>query len=358
MKKMIVDKDNQLRYAKSKDNGISIVIPTWNGCQILEKFLPTVVKAKLAFEQDYGWPVEIIITDDASEDNTGEWVSNTYPDIIFITGAERLGFSGNSNRGMEAAKYRLVYLLNNDVAITAETLPPLIKHFSNPKVFAVASQVYDYETGVLAGAGQIGEFRRGFLRIHDRYFVSPDVSKDDKPYLTIFATGGSAMYDRDKFFEIGCFDNLFSPYGWEDVEISLRAWRLGYSVHYEPQSPVWHQFSSTIGKKITKKKVNIVYERNRIMAHWIHLDTKELLLHGLYMILNLLRYSISARWGNIKALIKALNNLDDVLRKRRELKNIEIMTISSAVYKIIHQPKERSLMPLKRGEKQIKKLDS
>ena len=203
---MTFENINRTSDAKSKDNGVSIVIPTWNGFKILEKFLPTVVKAKLAFEQSYGWLVEIIITDDASDDNTGEWLGSNYPDITFVTSSERLGFSGNSNRGIQAAQYRLVYLLNNDVAITAETLPPLVKHFDDTNVFAAASQVYDFETGILAGAGQIGEFRRGFLRVHDRYFVPPDAPENAGPYLTIYATGGSAMYDRDKFLEIGGFD--------------------------------------------------------------------------------------------------------------------------------------------------------
>ena len=63
----------------------------------------------------------------------------------------------------------------------------------------------------------------------------------------MFASGGSTMFRRRQFIELGGFDPIFAPFYYEDVELSFRAWKRGWSVHYEPASTIRHQFSSTIG---------------------------------------------------------------------------------------------------------------
>src|SRR5205823_296228 len=148
--------------------GISIVIPSWNGRALLEKFLPTVVAAAAAFEAACRQPSEVVIADDASEDDTRAWLAAQFPHARFECSGTRagpVGFAPTANRGVRAARYALVYVVNNDVALDPTALPPLAAHFVSPRVFAAASQVYDYDTGVLSGAGQLGEFRRGFLGI-------------------------------------------------------------------------------------------------------------------------------------------------------------------------------------------------
>src|SRR5213593_546577 len=160
--------------------GLSIVIPSWNGRALLEKFLPTVVDAAAAFEAACRQPCEIIVADDASA-----WLAAQFPDARFECSGERagpVGFAPTVNRGVRAARYALVYVVNNDVALEPATLPPLAAHFVAPRVFAVTSQVYDYDTGVLSGAAQLGEFRRGFFGIHRRYFV-PSPAEPLGPWL-------------------------------------------------------------------------------------------------------------------------------------------------------------------------------
>src|SRR2546427_6091868 len=203
--------------------GLSIVIPSWNGRALLEKFLPTVVAAAAAFEAACRQPSEIVIADDASTDDTCARLAAQFPDARLESSGERagpVGFAPTANRGVRAARYALVYVVNNDVALDRTTLPPLAAHFVAPRVFAVASQVYDCDTGVLSGAGQLGEFRRGFLGIHRRYFV-PSPAEVPGPWLTLFATGGSSLFDREKFLALRGFDEAFAPLGWGGVELSL-----------------------------------------------------------------------------------------------------------------------------------------
>src|SRR6201988_4450124 len=253
--------------------GVSIVVPNWNGRALLERFLPSFIESARAFEATCAQPSEILVADDASTDDSEEWLRAHWPEVRFESSARQQGFAPAANRGVRAARFSLVYLVNNDVALTSTTLPPLAAHFRDANVFASTGNAYDFGTGVLCGAGQRGRFRRGFLGVHSRFFV-PDLPAQMPPLITLYATGGSSLFDREKFLALGGFEETLAPYGWEDVELSLRAWKQGLEVRYEPRSAIWHQFSSTIGARVPRRRVSAAYERNRLLMHWLHLDTR------------------------------------------------------------------------------------
>jgi GT2 family glycosyltransferase len=301
---------------KTPQTGLSIVIPSWNGRALLERFLPTVTSAAAAYEAACRQPTEILVADDASDDGTPDWLALNYPQVRREPSAQRQGFGPTANRGIRAARYGLVYLLNNDVALEPATLPPLAAHFHSSRVFAVAGQVYDYQTGVLSGAGQLGRFRRGFLEIHRRYFVEEASEAGGSPWLTLFTSGGSSLFDREKFLALGGFEDLLAPFGWEDVELSLRAWKQGYELHYEPHSAVWHQFSSTISPGFQRRYVRAIYERNRLLGHWLHLDSRgEFTAQAFALSGKLLASTIVGRWEAWSALRQALSLRSEIRTK-------------------------------------------
>ena len=212
-----------------------------------------------AFQSATSLPAEVLIADDDSSDDTAAWLGENYPTVRFETATPRRGFSPTVNRGVRAAKYAWVYVLNNDVALEPNTLCPLIEHFADPPVFGVVGQVYDAATGLLIGGGQYGEFRRGFLGVHERYFVRESEPPTREPYLTFWGNGCSTIYDREKFLAVGGFEELFAPYGWEDVEIGIKAWKQGFATIYEPRSAIWHARSATIGSRFRRRRVHAVY---------------------------------------------------------------------------------------------------
>ncbi len=318
--------------------GLSIVIPSWNGRALLERFLPSVVGAAAAYEATCRQRTEILVADDASEDGTPAWLARNFPRLRCESSAQRRGFGPTANRGIRAASYTLVYLLNNDVALEPATLPPLAAHFNSPRVFAVAGQVYDYQTGVLSGAGQLGRFRRGFLEIHRRYFVAEALETGGTPWLTLFTSGGSSLFDREKFLALGGFDDLLAPFGWEDVELSLRAWKQGYELHYEPRSAVWHQFSSTISPGFRRRYVRTIYERNRLLGHWLHLDSRgEFAAQGFALLGKLLASTLVGRWEAWGALRQALSLRGEIRVKRQSLQARQQRALREVLEEITQQ---------------------
>jgi len=304
----------------STSPGISVVVPSWNGRPLLQKFLPSVVESVAAFQAATSLPAEIVIADDHSNDDSARWLGEHYPSIRFETASSRRGFSPTVNRGVRAAKYSWVFVLNNDVALEPNTLCPLIAHFSDPSVFGVVGQVYDAATGILIGGGQYGEFRRGFLGVHKRYFVSEREPPTGVAYLTFWGNGCSTIYDREKFLAIGGFEELFAPYGWEDVEIGIKAWKQGFPTIYEPRSAIWHARSATIGSRFSRQRVRAVYERNRLWAHWMHLDTAEQFMkHAGVLLLKLGFDPLVLRWDTWSSFLQAMREVPHIGTRRKEL---------------------------------------
>ena len=326
--------------------GLSIVVPNWNGRALLEKFLPSVIESARSFEAACGQPTEILIADDASTDDSEKWLRAHWPEVRFETSPRQRGFAPTANRGLRAARFSLVYLVNNDVALTGTTLSPLAAHFRDPDVFAVTGNAYDFATGVLRGAGQRGRFRRGFLGVHSRFFV-PAPPPQMPPLNTLYASGGSSLFDREKFLALGGFEETMAPYGWEDVELSLRAWKQGFEVRYEPRSAIWHQFSSTIGSNVSRRQANAVYDRNRLLTHWLHLDTYgEKAAHAVGVGAKLLTSTMIGRMEYWRAFAQALAVRPQVKARRAELKKSQQRSLAEVVSKIEAQMSRKEVRAL------------
>jgi GT2 family glycosyltransferase len=326
--------------------GLSIVVTNWNGRALLERFLPSVVESARAFEAASGQPAEILVADDASSDDSEPWLRAHWPQVRFESAPRQQGFAPTANRGVRAARFPLVYLVNNDVALASTTLPPLAAHFPDPQVFAVTGNAYDFATGVLRGAGQRGRFRRGFLGVHSRFFV-PSPPARMEPLITLYATGGSSLFDRDKFLALGGFEEMLAPYGWEDVELSVRAWKQGFEVRYEPRSAIWHQFSSTIGARVSRRRATAVYDRNRLLTHWLHLDThRQEASHGLGVAVKLLTSPLIGRTEYWQAFGQALALRNRVRARRAELQKKQQRTLAEVLGKIEEQMSLPEIRPL------------
>src|SRR5207237_9711682 len=131
-------------------------------------------------------------------------------------------------------------------------------------------RVFDVESEREVGTGKLGSVSQGFIRVHRSYVCLEEPRAESRALYSIFASGGSAMFDRRKFLEIGKFDRLFAPIYWEDVDISYRAWKCGLSILYEPRSVVRHRVSSTM-RKIGRRRMRQLQQRNRLIFHWRNL---------------------------------------------------------------------------------------
>ena len=341
-------------------SGVSIVIPNWNGRNLLERFLPSVIAAATEYRQQLDAPVEILIVDDGSIDKSVEWLlaegfveaeepvnggagannanalmrsepdaqnnQSSAPILRLIRNDGNQGFGPSCNRGFESARYSLVFLLNNDVEVDVHSIAPLVENFADTSVFAAHCRVFDIESGRECGSGKLGSFSSGFIRVHRSYVTVPEGSREGKEFkepplrYSIFASGGSAMFDRRMFIEIGAFDSLLAPFYWEDVDISYRAWKRGLSVVYEPRSVVHHRVSSTM-RTVNQRRIWRIQQRNRLIYHWINLhDGRLMASHIMWVALLAFTAPLRVQPGFLLSVIAALKRMRQIRKRRFEEK--------------------------------------
>src|SRR2546425_7804445 len=98
------------RLAPSKGvsaKAASVVIPNWNGRDLLEKYLPSVVEALAGNPEN-----EIVVVDNGSTDGSAALLRERFPGVRVVALDRNLGFGGGSNAGFRAAKNDIVVLLN------------------------------------------------------------------------------------------------------------------------------------------------------------------------------------------------------------------------------------------------------
>lgn len=287
------------------NNSISIVLPNYNGRHLLEKNLPSIVEALAGFEY------EIIIVDDCSTDDSVNFIQRFYPDIVLIQNENNLGFSATCNSGIFAAKKYLLCVVNTDVTFTPDYFSNLTHEFSDDTLFAVKGDIINYgesfddvinidRTGLLY-------YKRGFLRISAKEPLTTRtlISSKDKNFVCL---GCCFVCNRTMMLQLKGFDEIYSPFYWEDIDIAKRAMKQGYKLLYLPESVVYHQASSTIATYRSNTLRRLVSIRNKFIFTWHHLDSSTLIFsHIPLTIINILTRWIILDWKYYTCLCWALS---------------------------------------------------
>ncbi len=332
-------------------SSISIVIPSWNGRFLLEEMFPSLLSATNEFEQKIGGEWEVIVVDDGSFDDTVPWIeSNPEKRIKLITRRRNSGFSFACNLGFSACRFNIIVLLNNDVIVHRDFLLPVVRHFEDDSVFGVTFKALSRDKESFCNGGKIGEFRMGFWKVYRNYDVAEDfeATSPTKEALYSFSVcGGFCAFSRKKIQEIGGFETLMSPFYWEDVELSYRAWKRGWTVLYEPRSVVYHDANTTIRGAFNRVRVSRINIRNRFIFMWKNLhDPWMMSRHLASTFLLLVQAVLTFRIAFFLGLGDAVGRLPHILRRRRDERR-HITVKDRKIQKLFNEFKKKSFVQLK-----------
>jgi|Deesub1362A_J573_1020465.scaffolds.fasta_scaffold01351_9 GT2 family glycosyltransferase len=284
--------------------GISVVIPNYNGGSYLLKCIQSAVEAVEFASVEY----EIIVVDNISEDGSGEAAKRNFPFIKVLSFRDAQGFGPTSNYGFERANYGLVLLLNNDVFLDKWFVLKALPYFQENSVFAVTGLILGSENGVDFQRNGV-YFKLGRYKVR---LLSQEMG------VTFFASGAASLIDRMKFFKLGGFDDIFAPFYKEDIDLSFRAWRMGWKVVFEPACRGYHIGSAVISK-LPREKVEIIKWRNEWLFQWKNLcSTKLLVSHILWLFPHLISSSFKNPLS-LTGFIAALKKSKEVYFKRKGL---------------------------------------
>lgn len=271
--------------------GISVILPNYNGKNLLEQNLPSIYAALKHANIEY----EIIVTDDCSTDDSLDFLRIHYPEINVISTDTNLGFSGNCNHGIKQANKKLTCVTNTDVSFDINYFKKAIPYFKDENLFAVKGKILNYEGDpdkiITTDETCVTYIKRGIIRF--KCDIKPDNSKINKDIGGQFVGLGCCFIaNTHQLKSIGGFNEIYSPYYWEDSDIAITALEQGYNLIYEKDCIVFHNHGSTISKTQAKLKRKIISNRNKILFTWLHMKgTKNWVTHIGYTLLNIL-----SRW--------------------------------------------------------------
>lgn len=281
---------------------LSIVIPNYNGEQLLQKNLPRVMEVCPG--------AEIIVVDDASGDGSIAMLGKQFPTIQVIARKTNRGFSATVNTGVAAAAYELVMLLNSDAYPQKGCIDSVLTHFKNPEVFAVglAQKCIEGDKTVIRGRG-LGRFHQGFL-IHS--FAAPNARS------TLWVSGGAGVFRKQIWQKLGGMQKLYNPFYWEDIDLSYRAMKAGYNIVFEPDAGVIHQQSvGSIQSSFSKRQIRNIAYRNQFFFVWLNISDADYLLQQLiWLPIHILKAFVSGDWAFVQGLLCALLQLPRILKER------------------------------------------
>ena len=273
---------------KNTKKKVSVVIPNYNGKHLLEKFLPSVLSALRDGD-------ELIIADDCSPDDSVSWLikkfklklvkrsfkKNEIPEnhnpnmydlkfklyanwvtinsskkirVLLVSQLVNLRFGATANVGVVMAQNEYIFLLNSDVKVTSGVVDQLLTHFSDDQVFAVGCLEYERTKKGEKSGKNVLWFDKGFFK-HSK-------AKDFTTGNTAWASGGSGMFNRSKWLEIGGFDKLYYPAYWEDIDLSFRAIKRGWKVLFDEKAVVFHVHETTNIDEFGQKRIDDMSWKN------------------------------------------------------------------------------------------------
>ena len=252
---------------------ITLIITNWNGSKLLRECLPTVLEA-VRFDRRHCY--EVMVIDDCSNDNSLGILADEFPEVRTEQTPQNLGFQEANNYAVKLAESKIVMPMNNDIKLDPKALHYLAQHFDNKDIFAVSGKIFAFDQTTFLYGNRGGYFQKGHFHLYEK------PPEDDSQ--TLFACGGAFMVNRQKYLDLGGFDSMYHPLYYEEIDLSYRALKRGWKVHYEPQSIAYHKVQATITRQEKLRRISLISARNNYLFIWKNILDRSMTLTFLFYI--------------------------------------------------------------------------
>ncbi len=232
--------------------GITVVIPSRNGKELLSECLPLVMAER---------PSEVIIVDNGSDDGSAAWLRANYPHCIVVENRQPLSFARAVNRGISQARYSHLCLLNNDMLIEPGFFDELRRAFDCvPDLFSSTAQIFFPPGQRREETGKAVMLPREHPSDFLPHCVAP-IAGEDHSYV-LYGSGGCSLYDTRRLRQLGAIGEVFEPAYVEDLDIGFRGWRQGWPSVFSAGAKVLHKHRATTSRYLTEDQLKFALEVN------------------------------------------------------------------------------------------------
>ena len=229
---------------------VSIIIPTFNGLELLKISIPVLLKTK--------YPnIEVIVVENGSSDGSASFLTETYPNVTVISLKKNMGIVATYNLGVSAAHGSLVSFLNNDMQVDPGWLLPLVLAMNvNKGVAGCDSKYFNYfERDKIDCSGGAGRFIDNYGNAVNRGGGEIDKGQFNIQQEAFYAL---SLFRKDLLLKVGGFDESFFGY-YDETDLCWRLHRMGYKILFVPKSVIYHIGSATTSGKGSKKKPRKIF---------------------------------------------------------------------------------------------------
>ena len=283
---------------------LSIITINYNGltdtCALIDS---------IPFNED----MEVIVVDNGSHENEVSILEECYPNIKVVRSDKNLGFAGGNNLGIQAAKGKYLYLVNNDTIFKIFNPEILIKRLeSSPKIGMVCPKIrfiWDNNPIQFAGYTPLSQIT---VRNKAIGFGEEDKGQYNTAHQTSYAHGAAMMLKREVIDKVGLLPECYFLY-YEEMDWSMMITRAGYEIWYEPASTIYHKESQSTGQNSPLRTYYITRNRLLLVKRNIKGLQKYLAYAYLQMIVatrDLIKYLLKGRIDLFKATIKGLRDFN------------------------------------------------
>jgi len=290
----------------------NVIILNYNGEELIPECMPSLIEAKRVSENE----VTITVIDNESIDKSLE-VLKSYGDEVNVIEHENKVFC-SFNDVVSGLDDEIVILLNNDIKVEPDFVDPLIDTFKeHPDAFLAGSKVVTFDGTRYEGTLAKWWIDKGVFKSSSRF---PGYEKlVDSPNYT--AQAGFGAFRKDRFLELGGYDDLYLPGIMEDVDLCYRAWKKGYKGYYQPKSRMYHKAQSAFSAKFGKYGILKMSHRNTYLFMWKNIADRGILLSNiLYVFPRMIFAVLRGKFEIPMGFFAALGRLPMALARRAKQK--------------------------------------
>ncbi|MDB5073356.1 MAG: glycosyl transferase family 2 [Candidatus Eremiobacteraeota bacterium] len=205
---------------------ISVVVPTYNRLDTLRHVIPSLLAQDLRRGE-----FEVVVADSNSTDGTAEYLAGVARDAPFVRHlpGPYTGRASARNAGIAAAKGRIVLFTDADIIASPDLLSRHLAHHDQPGTRAIVGMEV-----------QVSSFEDYLAKRADRAKRTPLHGEKPKRLSWLYFLTGNASAPRAELDRVGRFDEDFTGYGHEDLELGYRLQHGGIPIEYEPNAVNYH----------------------------------------------------------------------------------------------------------------------
>lgn len=215
-------------------------------------------------------PAQVILVDNASQDETPRLVRQEFPQVNVIESQKNLGFAGGNNLGIKQATQSYLWFLNSDTETGKKSMEQMYNYLeNNKKVGAVGPQLV-YPNGELQSTG--GFFPticNVFYYLFPFTFFLPKSLRKKMRSIALFpqeigesglsldyVTGAAIMVRKSVIDQIGGMPEEYFMY-FEETDWCFQMRRAGWDLRIINTEPVMHVYGGSFKTKYDARRLKM-----------------------------------------------------------------------------------------------------